>query len=150
MTEQNGIRYCDRCGVELTTSNNKCGYDICDKCNKYLEKQIKENEKMEMVANCTTCNDYNICACEDKGVSTVCDDYVPKLKKRGRPKKETDVTNYSNLPDAVRMSLESTSCELIKKINTLEEELTAKAKDLNKYKHDLQDIQEFLSSQQEG
>lgn len=102
-----------------------------------------------MIENCTTCNDYNICACEDKGVSTVCDDYVPKLKKRGRPKKETiveeDVTNYSNLPDAVRMSLESASCELIKQINTLEKELSEKAKEISKYKHDLQEIQEFLS-----
>lgn len=39
---ENGIRYCDRCGVILTRENNKCGYELCDKCNEYLEKEVKE------------------------------------------------------------------------------------------------------------
>ena len=34
-------RYCDRCGVELTAKNNKCGYEICDKCNQELEKECR-------------------------------------------------------------------------------------------------------------
>lgn len=37
MTDKNGLRYCDRCGVILTRDNNKCGYEICDKCNEWLE-----------------------------------------------------------------------------------------------------------------
>lgn len=28
MTEPNGDRFCDRCGVPLTEENNKCGYEI--------------------------------------------------------------------------------------------------------------------------
>ena len=36
MTETDGFRYCDRCGVLLTKDNNKCGYEICDKCNEWL------------------------------------------------------------------------------------------------------------------
>jgi len=37
MTDKNGLRYCDRCGVILTRDNNKQGYEICDKCNEWLE-----------------------------------------------------------------------------------------------------------------
>ena len=37
----NGKRYCDRCGKILTRDNNKCGYEICDKCNEYLEQSNK-------------------------------------------------------------------------------------------------------------
>ena len=39
MTDTDGFRYCDRCGVLLTKDNNKCGYEICDKCNDWLERQ---------------------------------------------------------------------------------------------------------------
>lgn len=46
MIETDGNHYCDRCGVMLVKSNNKCGYEICDKCNEYLEKYI-EKEKSE-------------------------------------------------------------------------------------------------------
>lgn len=43
MTESNGKRYCDRCGIPLTKDNNKCGYEICDKCNEWLERYVKEH-----------------------------------------------------------------------------------------------------------
>lgn len=44
MKEKDG-HYCDRCGVRLTKDNNKCGYEICDKCNEYLERECgKEKE----------------------------------------------------------------------------------------------------------
>ena len=33
-----GKRYCDRCGKILTRDNNKCGYEVCDQCNEYLER----------------------------------------------------------------------------------------------------------------
>ena len=46
MIETDGNHYCDRCGTLLTKDNNKCGYEICDKCNEYLEKYI-EKEKSE-------------------------------------------------------------------------------------------------------
>ena len=39
---ENGIRYCDRCGIPLTKENNKCGFEICDICNDILERQIKQ------------------------------------------------------------------------------------------------------------
>ena len=39
----NHKRYCDRCGVELTKKNNKCGYELCDKCNEDLEKKLGRN-----------------------------------------------------------------------------------------------------------
>lgn len=45
-------RYCDRCGVELTEDNNKCGYELCDKCNKELEEMVRpkiENEKLKPI-----------------------------------------------------------------------------------------------------
>ena len=46
MIEKNGSHYCDRCGVMLVKSNNKCGYEICDKCNEYLERECgKEKDK---------------------------------------------------------------------------------------------------------
>jgi hypothetical protein len=38
MSDKNGLRYCDRCGVILTRDNNKQGYEICDKCNEWLEE----------------------------------------------------------------------------------------------------------------
>ena len=34
------VRYCDRCGVELTKANNTCGFELCDKCNEALEQQL--------------------------------------------------------------------------------------------------------------
>ena len=37
MLEKNGMRYCDRCGVLLTKENNKCGYELCDACDKVVE-----------------------------------------------------------------------------------------------------------------
>ena len=37
-------RECDRCGVVLTKENNKCGYELCDKCNEELEKQVRESK----------------------------------------------------------------------------------------------------------
>lgn len=49
MKADNGNRYCDRCGVLLTENNNKCGFEICDKCNEWLvgycSRVKKENEK---------------------------------------------------------------------------------------------------------
>lgn len=45
MIESNGKRYCDRCGIRLTKDNNKCGYEICDKCNEWLEWYVKDKEK---------------------------------------------------------------------------------------------------------
>lgn len=47
MIEKDGFRYCDRCGVLLTKDNNKCGYEICDKCNEWLESQEKERKEQE-------------------------------------------------------------------------------------------------------
>ena len=42
---ENGIRRCDCCGVPLTKDNNKCGYNLCDRCNDYLEQKYgKEQE----------------------------------------------------------------------------------------------------------
>lgn len=43
MTDKNGLRYCDRCGVILTRDNNKCGYELCDKCNEWLEEWERSN-----------------------------------------------------------------------------------------------------------
>lgn len=37
----NGKRYCDRCGEILTRDNNKCGYEVCNKCYEYLEQSKK-------------------------------------------------------------------------------------------------------------
>ena len=48
MLEQDGKRYCDRCGVPLTEENNKCGYEICDTCNDYLENYMREKNEREV------------------------------------------------------------------------------------------------------
>ena len=48
MLEQDGKRYCDRCGVPLTKENNKCGYEICDTCNDYLENYMREKNEREI------------------------------------------------------------------------------------------------------
>ena len=45
--EENGHRYCDRCGVILTKANNKCGYEICDRCNEWLEEYVRGKEDDE-------------------------------------------------------------------------------------------------------
>ena len=45
MTDKDGYRYCDRCGVFLTKHNNKHGYEICDKCNEKLERYMEEQKK---------------------------------------------------------------------------------------------------------
>ena len=42
------LRHCDRCGAILTRKNNKCGFEICDRCNDCLEKQVK-NEPREVL-----------------------------------------------------------------------------------------------------
>jgi hypothetical protein len=44
---ENGKRYCDRCGVELTKENNKCGYELCDKCNEWLVQKEEEPNEVE-------------------------------------------------------------------------------------------------------
>lgn len=41
MRDIDGHRHCDRCGVILTRKNNKCGYEICDKCNEALDDLVK-------------------------------------------------------------------------------------------------------------
>lgn len=46
MKDIDGKRYCDRCGVLLDRNNNKCGFEICDKCNDEIEKECRENEKI--------------------------------------------------------------------------------------------------------
>lgn len=38
---ENENRYCDRCGVLLTKDNNKCGYELCDECNEWLEEYMR-------------------------------------------------------------------------------------------------------------
>ena len=38
-------RYCDCCGVLLTKKNNKCGYELCDKCNEGLEFKVRQSKK---------------------------------------------------------------------------------------------------------
>lgn len=40
-----GHRHCDRCGTILTRENNKCGYEICDKCNEYLDNLVKNKPR---------------------------------------------------------------------------------------------------------
>lgn len=45
MLERDGQRYCDRCGVLLTEQNNKCGYELCDECNEWLDKECGKKEK---------------------------------------------------------------------------------------------------------
>lgn len=37
----NGVRYCDCCGIKLNRNNNKCGYEICDRCNEQLENRVR-------------------------------------------------------------------------------------------------------------
>lgn len=44
------IRRCHKCGVRLTEENNKCGYEICDKCNEWLEEHCGEKSKKKEVA----------------------------------------------------------------------------------------------------
>ena len=46
MLEKDGNHYCDRCGIKLKKDNNTCGYEICDKCNKELEKRVKEDKRI--------------------------------------------------------------------------------------------------------
>lgn len=38
-------RFCDCCGVQLNNNNNKCGFELCDKCNEKLEENIKKGDK---------------------------------------------------------------------------------------------------------
>lgn len=47
MIEEDGRRFCDHCGIELTEANNKCGYELCDKCNEELERLVAEQEREE-------------------------------------------------------------------------------------------------------
>ncbi len=49
MTKKDGSRHCDRCGALLTKDNNKCGYEICDECNEWLEEYVKGN--IEVMVN---------------------------------------------------------------------------------------------------
>ena len=44
---ENGQRYCDRCGIPLTNENNKCGFEICDKCNEILERQVNNGKQKD-------------------------------------------------------------------------------------------------------
>ena len=46
MRDTDGHRHCDRCGAILTRENNKCGYEICDKCNEYLD-DLGKNKPQE-------------------------------------------------------------------------------------------------------
>ena len=45
MAWDNGFRRCDRCGCLLTKENNKRGYEICDKCDEILERQVKDGKQ---------------------------------------------------------------------------------------------------------
>ena len=47
MRDTDGHRHCDRCDVILTKENNKCGYEICDKCNYYIKEWVKIKSKKE-------------------------------------------------------------------------------------------------------
>jgi hypothetical protein len=47
-------RHCDCCGVLLTKENNKCGYEICDKCNEGLERYIAEKENRRKMSEIPT------------------------------------------------------------------------------------------------
>ncbi len=51
MIDTDGYRHCDRCGAILTRENNKCGYEICDKCNEYLEDFVKYKPQAESEEN---------------------------------------------------------------------------------------------------
>lgn len=51
MIDIDGYRHCDRCGAILTRENNKCGYEICDKCNEYLEDLDKYKPQAESEEN---------------------------------------------------------------------------------------------------
>ena len=46
MAWDNGEHCCDRCGCVLTKENNKCGYEICDKCNDYLEMFVEKQKAL--------------------------------------------------------------------------------------------------------
>lgn len=47
MTDTDGYRYCDRCGVLLSKDNNRCGYELCDECNEKLERYMEEQKESE-------------------------------------------------------------------------------------------------------
>lgn len=44
-------RRCDRCGVLLTKANNKCGFELCDTCNDWLEEYVKEKDNESDFSN---------------------------------------------------------------------------------------------------
>ena len=44
-------RYCDRCGVILTRDNNKKGYEICDKCNEWLEEWERSRNENQITVS---------------------------------------------------------------------------------------------------
>ena len=46
---EKGKRYCDRCGKLLTRDNNKCGYELCDSCNAWLEQIVKADREVEQI-----------------------------------------------------------------------------------------------------
>ena len=45
MAWDDGKHCCDRCGCLLTKENNKRGYEICDKCDEILERQVKDGKQ---------------------------------------------------------------------------------------------------------
>lgn len=54
---KDNVRYCDRCGVELTKANNTCGFELCDKCNEVLEQEstTKNNLGVDAVSRDEVC-----------------------------------------------------------------------------------------------
>ena len=43
-----GVRYCDCCGIKLNRNNNKCGYELCDRCNEQLEDKVRQKSDERM------------------------------------------------------------------------------------------------------
>lgn len=87
------VRYCDRCGVELTKANNTCGFELCDKCNEALEQQlaIKNDLSVPEVTALAEWIEKLTKASEDaynKG-------YEDGMKAQAEPKTKIEESNFS-------------------------------------------------------
>ena len=82
MKDIDGYRHCDRCGAILTRENNKCGYEICDKCNEYLDDLGKNKPKTGhwiLLDECAN-SGYYCSECHKKVVKEGWSDTVKKIK----------------------------------------------------------------------
>lgn len=74
---------------------------------------------------------------------------MAETKKTRESKKNSKLSRVTYMPNAVRMSLESTAIGLVEKIGDFEREIQEIRKEQNKCKLDLQDIQNFLLGKDE-